>query len=471
MEPSIPIPYDIALPLPIDRLFLEVLLVGLFLFHILFVNLLIGGSTLTLVYELLGLKRPEYDKLAREIGKTITVNKSLAVVLGVGPLLAINVLYTMHFYTANALTGLAWISIVPLVSIAFLITYLHKYTWDRLADNKGLHIAIGAMGTALFWFIPLIFLANINLMLFPESWAEVRGFLATLALPNVLPRYLHFLLASFAISGLAAAAWFGRKDFPVERLLPGFDRPGLRRKFYSLTVGATLLQTVIGSLVYFTLPVKGVGLFMTLVILLGITAAVACMVMLWIEILSPKERIGRFFAPIFLLLALTVSCMAYGRHLYREGSVADHRSAMEAATAHFRFVSQAAAAGQIVQTPAGSAGEEVFRKTCASCHAIDRQLVGPSVREIASLYAGNPAGIVKWTKAPGKKRAGMPPMPAFGYLPPERLEAVARYLLEAGGQATQPAPEEDTGTETSAEKSLSMESPQPQSSTIIGDPP
>jgi len=47
-----------------------------------------------------------YDALAQRIGATITVNKSLAVVLGVGPLLCINLLYTLYFYSANALTGM-----------------------------------------------------------------------------------------------------------------------------------------------------------------------------------------------------------------------------------------------------------------------------------------------------------------------------------------------------------------------------
>lgn len=457
----VPIPRDIPLPLPIDRTLLEILLVVLFLFHILLINLMIGGSTLTVLYEFLGLKRPQYDKLAREIGKTITVNKSMAVVLGVGPLLAINVLYTMHFYAANALTGLAWISIVPLVAIAFLITYLHKYTWDRLADNKGLHIAIGAMGTALFWFIPLIFLANINLMLFPERWTEVRGFLSALALPNVLPRYLHFLLASFALSGLAAAGWFGRKDFAVDRILPGFDHPGLRRKFYSIAFGATLLQAVAGSLVYFTLPVQGVGLFMTLVILLGITAAAAFMALLWIEILSPDHRIGRYYTPIFFLAALTVSCMAYGRHLYREGSVAEHRTKLERATADFQFLSQAAAAGQVAPEKASSLGEEVFRTTCASCHAVETQLVGPSLKEIASIYAGNPAGIVQWAKKPGKKRAGAAPMPAFAHLPADRLEAVAQYMLDAVAPKAETAPAPETAAEPDVDKTVPAEPSQP----------
>lgn len=429
---ALPVPRDITLPMPMDAGFLEILLVILFLFHILFVNLMLGGSTLTLFYEMVGLKRPEYDRLAREIGKTITVSKSLAVVLGVGPLLAINVLYTIHFYSANALTGVAWISIVPLVSVAFLITYLHKYTWDRLAANKGLHIAIGAMGTGLFCLVPLIFLANINLMLFPERWGEVRGFLSALVLPNVLPRYLHFLLASLALTGLAGVGWFGRREFAVDSLLPGFTRPALRRKFYSITFGATLLQIVVGSLVYFTLPVKGITVFMTAIVLMAIVAAIVLMGLLWKEILAPDQRVGRLYAPIFLLLTFTVSCMAYGRHLYREGCVAEHRRLVAASTLEFEQISAAAASGLVAEDTSVPLGPKVYKTICSGCHAVDKPLVGPPLTEIALIYAGNPAGIVKWAKAPGKKRAGVPPMPPFASLPANQLEAVAQYMLEQG---------------------------------------
>lgn len=41
----------------------------------------------------------------------------MAVVLGVAPLLLINVLYTIHFYIANALTGTAWILLVPGIAV------------------------------------------------------------------------------------------------------------------------------------------------------------------------------------------------------------------------------------------------------------------------------------------------------------------------------------------------------------------
>ncbi len=92
MNPPLPAPRDLALPLPADPLVLEIAVVFLFLLHILFVALMVGGSLLTLVYELRGRRDPDLDQLAHEIAKTVTVNKSLAVVLGVGPLLVVNAL-------------------------------------------------------------------------------------------------------------------------------------------------------------------------------------------------------------------------------------------------------------------------------------------------------------------------------------------------------------------------------------------
>ena len=153
---NIPVPMDIPLPLPLPELVLKILIIISFLAHILFINLMIGGTLLTLYFQLRGLKDPEYDLLAKEIAKTITVNKSLGVVLGVAPLLIINTLYTVYFYSANALTGYAWISVIPLITIAFLLLYLHKFTWESPWMTKKRHIAIVATAAAIFLFVPLI---------------------------------------------------------------------------------------------------------------------------------------------------------------------------------------------------------------------------------------------------------------------------------------------------------------------------
>ena len=216
----VPIPRDIPLPLPAPEPVLVVVLVLFFLVHIVFVNFMVGGALLTLWHQIRGLREPRQDALAHAIAGTVTANKSIAVVLGVGPLLAINTLYTVYFYTANALTGAFWIGIVPLVITAFVLTYLHKYLWDRMASIKRVHIALSAASCLLFLFIPLILLANINLMLQPVQWTSVRGFLSAVLLPNVLPRYLHFVLACPAMTGLFLV-WLFRRARP-EDLPEGF---------------------------------------------------------------------------------------------------------------------------------------------------------------------------------------------------------------------------------------------------------
>lgn len=442
MLSTIPSPRDIPLPLPFDRVILEGLVVLLFLAHILFVLLMVGGSLLTTVCEILGVRRKDYDTLARKIAETITVNKSLAVVLGVGPLLGVNVIYTTFFYGANALTGAAWIMLVPLVTAAFLIGYAHKYTWDRLAGAKWLHIGIGALATLLFLIIPLIFLANINLMLFPDRWTEAQGWFSTLALPNVLPRYFHFLLACVAVTALFLLAYFTRTGFPVESVFETWDRAALRRGFYSLAFGATLGQFIAGPLLFFTLPAIGMSWWLIAVILAGATVAVVVMILLWKEILEDNARIGRRFAAVVVMLTFTVLCMGYGRHIYRENATEPYRRQLALQTEDFRLVSAAARARDQAGISAQKVplGELVFQQVCSSCHALDRVVTGPSLREVAQIYAGNPDGIVKWANAPGRKRMEMPAM-AAQRIGDTKLRAVADYMLKLGlGEAATSAP-------------------------------
>lgn len=450
-DTAIPIPSDIPLPLPLPAPLLTALLILFFVVHILFVNLMLGGSLLALVFELAGLRRPRFDAIAHEIATTITVTKSMAVVLGVGPLLGINLLYTIPFYAANRVTGKVWLLIVPMTIAAFLLTYLHKYAWERLREHKAIHLTIGAMAVALFLSIPMIFLVNINLMLFPEKWRVVQeqGFLSGILLDNVIPRYVHFILASIAGTGLFLVWYLTRPAFPLAERLPEASRHGLRRLFYTVALIASFIQLAAGPMVLLTLPAQGLSHLMIAHILAGAGLAILAMWWMWQEIAKPAsavgERLGAPFWRIVLCMGVVVLLMATGRHLYRAQALRSYQAQMAVKTverqelsAHYRaHPSRPAEEDPLATMP----GYTAFKQSCMACHAVDTRLVGPSLQEIAKHYAGSDAadGIMRWTrtvKDPKLPRdparaAVMPPV-GPGQINDADLRTIAQFIIEAG---------------------------------------
>jgi cytochrome c len=437
LQINTPVPKDIPLDLPLPEWLLVTLLVVSFLLHIIFINLMVGGSIVTLWAQIKGLKNKEYDTFAHEVAKTITVNKSLAVVLGVAPLLSINTLYTLYFYSANALTGFAWIMIIPLVTIAFLITYLHKYTWESLESNKRVHIFIIALAVAIFLFIPLIFLTNVNLMMFPEKWGTVRGFLSALMLPNVFPRYFEFVAACLAVTGIFIVWYNNRKSYPIEQIYNTFTRYNLKKIGYSIATVGLSLQIIFGIIVLFTLPSKGIS-YSVIVIMAG--GGLFLVYALWYcyqTIIGQKENIDRYFKRIVFSVLSFMLLYGSSRQLYRHNSLEKHQELVALHTQEFQRLSKEARENPVeekveleIDPSLGelAKGEAIFNQNCAACHKKDEKLVGPPVTEMVSIYAGNETGLKNWIKAPGKKREGLQ-MPGFPQLSDDELKELSKYIL------------------------------------------
>jgi cytochrome c len=48
---------------------------------------------------------------------------------------------------------------------------------------------------------------------------------------------------------------------------------------------------------------------------------------------------------------------------------------------------------------------------------------------MAKIYANNEADLIKWIKAPGKKRADYPQMPGFPQISDADLKELSKYIL------------------------------------------
>ena len=68
-------------------------------------------------------------------------------------------------------------------------------------------------------------------------------------------------------------------------------------------------------------------------------------------------------------------------------------------------------------------------KNCMACHAVDKKLVGPSYKEVATKYAGQPEAVAKLVPKVLKGGSGVwgaVPMPAN----PQVNEAEAKQLVQ-----------------------------------------
>jgi cytochrome c len=229
----------------------------------------------------------------------------------------------------------------------------------------------------------------------------------------------------------------GRKNYPFETIFPTFTRYELKKKGYSLALVASVIQFLIGPLVLLTLPSKGLGWNLVLVIFTGAAIAIPAMWMMWKGIQGDEKTIDKDFKKVLILMTITVVFMGSGRQIYRSNALEKHRELVRLKTEEFQQIKkQAKAKSNVTKAQANTSnlsesdkGKGVFNQYCAACHKPDVKLVGPPVMEMASIYKGNKASLQEWIKSPGKKRPDAPQMPGFPQLKQEELDQLSEYIL------------------------------------------
>jgi cytochrome c len=82
--------------------------------------------------------------------------------------------------------------------------------------------------------------------------------------------------------------------------------------------------------------------------------------------------------------------------------------------------------------PALASKELAQAKNCLACHAVDKKMVGPALKDVAAKYAGNkaaPAMLATKIKAGGSGVWGAIPMPANPQVKPDEAKQLADWIL------------------------------------------
>lgn len=93
----------------------------------------------------------------------------------------------------------------------------------------------------------------------------------------------------------------------------------------------------------------------------------------------------------------------------------------------------AALAASLVAPTAFADPKAIAQKNaCMGCHAVDKKLVGPSYKDVAAKYKGQPdavAKLVKKVKAGGSGVWGAVPMPANAGISEADAKLVVEWIL------------------------------------------
>jgi cytochrome c len=423
------IPGDIPLPLPTGGLeFLNYVFHGLlvvsWVVHILFINVLLGASLGSVYFNKRGAREnnPVFDRVGYLLTTPVTISENMGALWGVAPLLLISVLFTPLFYSAAVMNSPQWLHIIYGNIVAFLCSYLYKFTWHKLEDRKSLHIAIGTISVILFFSLPPVFMATVQLYFTPSTWEHGTNFWSALLRADTLFRLGHFYLATFAVTGVFMLLYGSMKRRSADQA----DRAAgavLVRTGKAWFILPTALNLFIGPLALFHFPSYGLEAFFNAgwfwLIILSVILALVAVGMLLKDYKSDDIPAARVWTVVGLVAVVIVS-MATLRHGMRlslvspvmEASIAKSEAFQKEAKEAFEAAKNAPAA------PASDVRGKVLAEQhgCLACHAETEKLVGPPYALVAQRgYA--PDKIVSLVHEPVPSNwpeyaeAPMPPMP------------------------------------------------------------
>ncbi len=195
--------YDM-LGLPILPWIAQVLMALTLALHWSFLAMTAGGAA---AYVVNRYNSSNSDTMAlKGISAFLPFSLSMAMTLGIAPLLFVQVLYGNFFYTANILMGYVWLGLLVLTIVNFYLLYLGFWLTKHQRGVRcvGILILLLLAGSAL------ILSSNATLTQNPQVWETFRankGIVPYLGDATLLPRWTFAIFALLGGGGLFVAIY------------------------------------------------------------------------------------------------------------------------------------------------------------------------------------------------------------------------------------------------------------------------
>lgn len=310
MQPIIPS----ADTIPVAWGWFQFLLLLTFPLHLLAMNAMVGGLAIGVVQHFRG--GDSRRRLAHRIAIILPLVIAFAVNFGVAPLLFLQVLYGHFVYTSSILMGLFWISVVPILIVAYYGAYLYDFKFKGLgAAGKWLALAV----LLLLFCIGYFFSNNMLLMSLPERFSEYfqhrDGSLLVSGQSQFLPRYLHMMTGALAVGGLFVALLGRFRAKAAPELAAHASAVGMKTFFFM-----TIVNVGVGTWYLTSLPKQQMLLFMGRDLAATICFIIALLLVIGVLVSSFRQQLMTTLIGTVVLVYL----MSFLRSWLRTDMLADY---------------------------------------------------------------------------------------------------------------------------------------------------
>ena len=292
----------------------QFLLMLTFPLHLFAMNAMLGAALTAFIAHLFNGRA--YRELSHEMARALPFLVAFTINLGVAPLLFVNVIYGHLMYSSTVLMGLFWLAVIPILIIAYYLTYIYDFSFKRLG-NPAVFVIFAVL--VMLMSVGFIFSNNMTMMISPATWARwfntPGGTLLNLSDPVLMPRYIHMMTGSLAVGGLLVALYASTVLKRDAEVAEAGKRLGM-----NLFIWLTAIQLLVGIWLLITLPTEVMKRFMggdvvsTGLLAAGIILAIASLV-------TAYQR--KIISTLWLTLPL-VYTMSFMRDSVRTGYLAPY---------------------------------------------------------------------------------------------------------------------------------------------------
>ncbi len=423
---------------------LKYLLVLTYIIFIPYVSILTGSLIYSIYFNRESRKHnnPACSSISKKIIDQITFNKSIALGLGVLPLLSAAFCYAqlLHLTGVNVPEYVLFSAILMFASILFIYTYKYSFSLNRLfekittVDNeetktelkgytnstKNLSSKSGIYGLVLLLITIYIFSGAISLAVDSPNWARNNSFINILFSLKTMVTFLQFILFSFLATSIYLLYVYFRPS--SEEILTIEEREGLKNFVLRTGLIFSIILPLFIVISLFIKPIASLSGNIFVLVVFSILLSLSISNLFYFMI---KESHEKFSSSLFFVLIILFALMVIKDQFAFD--TATKKQFVILASNYEDYQIKLKESMGVAAAPIS--GEDIYNGKCIACHKFETKLVGPAYNDVLPKYEGKKDELVKFVLNPKKINPEFPAMPNQG-LKPNEAEAIATYLLE-----------------------------------------